>query len=80
MDKDSKKFDYAAATAELEALVVKVEDPATGIDDIGECVARADDLLKKCRAYLRQARETLDRLDKGEGDVRMQVTGNGNVL
>lgn len=73
-------FDYAEAVAELEAIVAKVEDPATGIDDIGASVSRADELLKKCRAYLRQAMETLDRLDKGEGDVRMQVTGNGNVL
>ena len=46
-------FDYAEAVAELEAIVAKVEDPATGIDDIGASVSRADELLKKCRAYLR---------------------------
>ncbi len=57
------KFDYSSAVAELEALVAKVEDPATGIDDIAGTVAKAGDLLKKCRAYLRQAREALDSLD-----------------
>lgn len=60
---EEKKFDYMAAVAELEALVARVEDPAAGIDDIGENVARAEALLKKCRSYLRSARETLDSLD-----------------
>lgn len=59
---EEKKFDYKAAVSELEALVAKVEDPSAGIDDIGENVARAEVLLEKCRAYLRQARGILDGL------------------
>ena len=35
---EEKEFDYAAAVARLEALVARVEDPSTGIDDIADAV------------------------------------------
>lgn len=59
-----EKFDYAAAVAELEMLVNKVEDPATGIDDIGKYIEDASVLVKKCREYLRAAHEKLESLDE----------------
>ena len=55
---EEEKFNYAAAVAELEALVAGIEDPAAGIDDIGKSVAKAEELVKKCRAYLREAQVT----------------------
>lgn len=60
---EKEKFDYAAAVAELETLVAKVEDPQTGIDDIGKYVEKADALVKRCRAYLREAREKVDKME-----------------
>lgn len=58
-----KKFDYAEAVAELEALVKKAEDPSAGIDDIGKYIEEAGSLVRQCRVYLRTAREKLDMLD-----------------
>lgn len=55
-----KEFDYAKAVEELEAIAVKAEDPATGIDDIDKYIKRSQELISACRAYLRGARETLD--------------------
>ena len=60
---EEEKFNYAAAVAELEALVAGIEDPAAGIDDIGKSVAKAEELVKKFRAYLREAREAAERLE-----------------
>lgn len=60
---EEKEFDYAVAVAELEMLVAKVEDPETGIEDIGGCVSRAEELVTRCRTYLRQAREKVDKLE-----------------
>ncbi len=53
-------FDYNEAVAELEAIAVKVEDPNTGIEDIDKYIKRSEELIGKCRAYLRGAREKLD--------------------
>lgn len=57
-----EKFDYAEALKELENIVVKVEDPSTGIDDIDRLIRRADELVAGCREYLRTAREKLEAL------------------
>lgn len=55
----TKKFDYAAAMAELEAIAAKVGDPATGLEDIDKLIGRSKELADACRAYLRGAREKL---------------------
>lgn len=55
-----EKFEYAKAIEELEAIAAKVEDPQTGIDEIGKLIRRSEELVEACRAYLRGARETLD--------------------
>lgn len=57
-----EKFDYAEALKELENIVVKVEDPSTGIDDIDRLIRRSDELVAGCREYLRTAREKLEDL------------------
>jgi exodeoxyribonuclease VII small subunit len=53
-------FDYQKATAELEKIAEKVEDPSTGLDDIDRYVKQSEELISKCRAYLRTVREKVD--------------------
>ncbi len=57
------KFDYAEAVSELERIASRVEDPATGLDDIDRYISRVQELMASCRSYLRQAREKVDGLD-----------------
>jgi exonuclease VII small subunit len=59
---EKKKFDYNEAVAELEKIAAKVEDPATGLDEIDRCIRRSDELIGKCREYLRTVRDTIDNL------------------
>lgn len=58
-----ERLDYTKAVEELEAIAAKVEDPATGIDEIERCIRRTDELVEACRAYLRGAREKLESMD-----------------
>lgn len=55
-------FNYKDALEELDRIARKVEDPATALDDIDKLIARSDELIASCRAYLRTARERLDEL------------------
>lgn len=55
-------FNYKDALEELDRIARKVEDPATALDDIDKLIARSDELISACRAYLRTARERLDEL------------------
>ena len=57
-----ENFDYAKAVEELEAIAEKVEDPQTAIEDIDRYIRRSEELVGKCRSYLRGAREKLDSL------------------
>jgi len=61
---DYSGFDYTGAVAELEAIAKKVEDPGTSLDDIGAYISRSDELIGRCRQYLRCAREKAEGLDK----------------
>ncbi len=47
------QFDYALAMAELEKIAQKVEDPSTALDDVEKYIRRSDELIAKCREYLR---------------------------
>lgn len=58
-----EKFDYPAAIAALEEILAKVEDPATSLDDIDALIAKADKISRRCREYLRSARESIEALD-----------------
>ena len=55
-----QKFDYSKAIEELEAIAAKVEDPKTGIDDIGKYIKRSEELISACREYLRGVREKVE--------------------
>ncbi len=57
-----EEFNYPEALAELEKIALKVEDPSTGIDDIGKYIRRSDELIEKCRNYLRSVREKAEEL------------------
>ena len=59
---DSKE--YQSALEELDRIASKVEDPATGIDDIDALIKRADALIDSCRRYLRTAREKTELLGR----------------
>ena len=59
-----EKFDYAKAMAELESIAARVEDPATGLDDIDKYIKRSEELIEACRNYLRTAREKTETLSK----------------
>lgn len=57
-----EKFDYTKAMAELEQIAARVEDPSTGLGEIDKYIKRSEELIKACRAYLREARGKLDTL------------------
>ena len=57
---DMENFDYSKAVEELELIAEKVEDPQTPFGEIEKMVARSEQLLTSCRAYLRGTREKLD--------------------
>ena len=57
-----EEFNYAEAIAELEKIAAEVENPSTGIDDIDKYIRRSDELVAKCRAYLRAARSSIDHI------------------
>ena len=55
-------FDYNEAVAELEKIAARVEDPATGLEEIDRCIKRSDELIGRCREYLRSARTKTETL------------------
>lgn len=55
-------FDYVKAIEELEKIASKVEDPSTGLSDIEKHIKRSDELVEKCREYLRTTRTKVDKL------------------
>ena len=58
---EDKAFDYSEAMAELERIAVSVEDPSAGFADMEKYVSRSDELIGKCREYLRSVREKVEK-------------------
>lgn len=58
-----ENFDYIGAIKQLEEIALKVEDPGTGLDKIDEYVKMSDELIAKCRKYLRSVREKVEEID-----------------
>jgi exodeoxyribonuclease VII small subunit len=56
-----KDFDYNKALEKLETIARAVEDPATGLDDIDKYVKQSEELIGKCREYLRSVREKAEK-------------------
>ena len=59
-----EKFDYTKAIATLEEIALKVEDPSTGVEEIDNYIRQTEELVDKCRAYLRTVREKVDAIDR----------------
>ena len=57
-----KEADYNKAVAELEKIAARVEDPATGLDEIERLIKQSDELIGRCREYLRTVRQTTETL------------------
>ena len=57
-----KEFDYNKAVTELEKIAARVEDPATGLDEIERLIKQSDELIGRCREYLRTIRQTTEAL------------------
>ena len=63
-NKDVVEKSYKEALKELEELVVKIEDPATNIEEISAEVKRALQLVNYCQLQLRSYKEEIDKLTK----------------
>jgi len=57
-----EKFDYKKALEELEKIANLVEDPSTSLDSIDKYIRQSDELIGKCREYLRSSRDKLESL------------------
>lgn len=57
-----ERFDYKEALEELEKIAKLVEDPSTSLDSVDNYIRRSDELIGKCREYLRCSREKLESL------------------
>ncbi len=53
---------YAAALAELEALLAELEDEAIDIDVLTAKVARASELIRICRSRIHAARVEVEQI------------------
>lgn len=58
-----EKFNYLDAVKRLEEIASKVEDPSTGLEDIDQYIKESDELIGKCRSYLRGVRTNLDSIE-----------------
>ena len=59
----TEQFDYTKAVARLEEIAQKVEDPQTGLGEMDKYLAESEELITKCREYLRSAREKLSDIE-----------------
>lgn len=57
-----EQFDYKKALEELEKIAKLVEDPSTSLDSVDKYIRESDELIVKCREYLRSSRERLESL------------------
>lgn len=53
---------YAAAAAELEAILQRLDRDAVDVDDLARQVRRAADLISHCRARITLARTEVERV------------------
>lgn len=53
--KANEPFDYAAKTAELDAILTALQDPATPLDEAMKLHATGKALVKELDVFLRQA-------------------------
>lgn len=51
---DSQEFEFQAAMDEIERILKAIESNQVSVDELVNHVAKATDLLQKCRAKLRE--------------------------
>lgn len=53
---------YESAIAELEQIVESIESEAIGLDELSTQVQRASELIRICRAKLKQTEDDLEKI------------------
>ncbi len=56
----TKKFNYKKALEEIELIVQKIENEESDIDELSEMVKRAAELIKQCKAKLKDTNAELE--------------------
>ncbi len=59
---DTPEVSYAAALAELEQILVELDDDQLDVDVVAERVQRAAELIRVCRARIAGARLQVERV------------------
>ena len=58
----SKKFSYDKSIKELNKIVDAIQSEEIGLDDLGKMVAKANDLIQKCRLRLREIESDIEEI------------------
>ncbi|MEM9390032.1 MAG: exodeoxyribonuclease VII small subunit [Bacteroidota bacterium] len=63
-----KKQTYKAAIEELESIIKRIENGDVGIDELSSLVKRSAQLIKACKAKLRDTEVELDQFLNDQDD------------
>ncbi len=63
-----KKLTYSQAIEEIEDIIAQIENNEIGIDELPQNVSRVAELLKFCKAQLRETEEEVDKILKDFSD------------
>ena len=66
MSSDSEKFSYKKALDEIEEIIEFLESDNPDVDELSEMVNKAAELIKLCKAKLKNTEEDLDKIFKDE--------------
>jgi len=56
----SRKIDYTTAYEELQVIVQKMQNEEVGLDELSVSVKRAAELIKMCKAKLRDVEKEIE--------------------
>lgn len=62
---DSQEFEFQAAMDEIEKILKGIESNQVSVDELVNHVAKATDLLQKCRAKLREVETQVNEVVRG---------------
>jgi exodeoxyribonuclease VII small subunit len=60
----SKKFSYDSAIKELNQIIESIQNDEIGLDQLGEMIKRANELVGKCKTKLREVDAQIENLDQ----------------
>ena len=75
MAEKTREISYEAAVLELEELLAQLEGPQSELDSLERKIGRARDLLRFCRAKLRDIQVSVNELQPDERDNQDQHAG-----